>query len=74
MSDRQRYDEAVQGLATYGYEVIPDPPGYIVRHRSDRDDVSRARDLADLVELTELMEWAARRRELMGRPGAERAA
>jgi hypothetical protein len=74
MSDRQRYDEAVHGLAAYGYEVISDPPGYIVRHHSDHDDVSRARNLADLVELAELMEWAARRREPVGGPGAGRAA
>jgi hypothetical protein len=65
MTDRQQYDEAAHSLSVYGYEVILDPPGYIVRHHKDRDDVSRARHLADLVELAELMEWAARRRELV---------
>jgi hypothetical protein len=62
MPEQPRYDEAAQSLATYGYEVLPDPPGYIVRHRSDRGDVSRARHLDDLIELAELFDWAAQRR------------
>lgn len=61
MQDQQRCQAAIQCLHIYGYDVIPDPPGYIIRHRSDQDDVSRARHCADLVELAELFEWAARR-------------
>jgi hypothetical protein len=50
---------AIDCLATHGYEVLPDGTGYIVRHCSDPQDVSRARHLADLVELAELVEWRA---------------
>ena len=30
MQDQQRYDTAVQRLATYGYEVLAEPPDYLV--------------------------------------------
>jgi hypothetical protein len=63
MSDPDRYTEVVQRLAAYGYEVQPDPPGYIVQHGTNRDDLSRARHLDDLADLAELIEWAARRHE-----------
>jgi hypothetical protein len=72
MQDQQRYQEAVYCLETYGYDVLPSPPGYMVRHRSDDTDRSYARHLDDLVELAELIEWAARRRELVkGAQGKE---
>jgi hypothetical protein len=53
-------------LAVYGYEVQFDPPGYVVQHRINQADVSRARHLDDLADLAELMEWAARRHEQSG--------
>jgi hypothetical protein len=62
MQDRLRYQEAVHCLATHGYEVYADGAGYIVRHRDDRGDISKARHLDDLVELSELFDWAAQRK------------
>lgn len=63
MSDQQRYDEAVHCLETYGYEVIPDTRGYIVRNHSDRNDACRTRQVDDLIDLAELVERAAQRRK-----------
>lgn len=59
MQNHGRYHEAVRCLAVYGYEVIPDGPGYIVQRCDNCKDVSRARDLDDLVDIAELFEWAA---------------
>jgi len=61
MQDSEREQEAVGRLAAYGYEVIPDGSGYIVRRRDNHEDASRARHLDDLVELADLFEWAAQR-------------
>ena len=63
MQDQQGCQAAIECLDTLGYEVLPEAPGYIIRHRSDRDDVSHARDCADLIELAELLMWAAQRSE-----------
>lgn len=60
MQEPQHYDDLVRRLSAYGYDVEPDPPGYIVQHRINMGDRSRARHFDDLVDLTELMEWAAR--------------
>jgi hypothetical protein len=62
MNDQEQYEDAMRRLAVYGYEVYSDPPGYIVQHRIDNNDVSRMRHLADLVELAELIEWREARR------------
>jgi hypothetical protein len=70
MFDRQRYEHAVQCLAMYEYEVIPDMEGYLVRHCNDPDDISRARHLDDLVELAELSAWAAQRYKYGALPAA----
>jgi hypothetical protein len=70
MFDQQRYEQAVQCLAAYGYQVVPDMEGYLVRHRNDPDDTSRARHLGDLVELAELSEWAARHHKHREPPAA----
>ena len=59
MPKQPRYDEVVRCLDLDGYEVLPYPPGYIVRNRIDPTDVSLARDLDDLVDLAELFEWVA---------------
>jgi len=61
MQDSQRYEEVVQCLAVYGYDVIPDGSGYIVRRGQNHEDTSRARHLEDLEEFAELFEWAAQR-------------
>jgi hypothetical protein len=57
MNNQKRYDDAVYRLTAYGYEVVPDALGYVVRHRVDSDDVSRMRGLGDLVEFARLVEW-----------------
>jgi hypothetical protein len=58
MQEHQCYREAIDRLAVHGYEVIPDGLGYLVRRRDDREDISQARHLDDLMELAELFEWA----------------
>jgi hypothetical protein len=62
VNDQERYEHAVGQLAHCGYVVLLDEQGYIVRHLTDRDDVSRARNLSDLVEQAELLAWAEQRR------------
>lgn len=64
--DQQRCEAAIRALDSYGYDVLAEPPGFLVRHRQDAADVSRARHCADLIELAELVEWAAHRAELVG--------
>ena len=62
MNNQERYEDAVRRLLECCYEVVSDEHGYIVRHLMDRDDVSRASNLDELVELADLMEWAEQRR------------
>ena len=57
MEDAQHYQELINRLTQLGYEVLPNPPGYMVRHQLDHNDISHAYSLADLEELTELYEW-----------------
>ena len=61
MQNPQGYDEVIERFTACGYEVIPNPPGYIVRHGSDPNDASQARHLDDLIDLAELFELAALR-------------
>lgn len=61
MQEEERYQDLVRRLSTYGYDIRADPPGYIVQHRINTADRSRARHLDDLADLTELIEWAGRR-------------
>ena len=74
MQDHQRYREAVDCLAVYGYEVIPDGLGYLVRRRDDPQDISQARHLDDLMEFAELFEWAAQRTARFASPGVAQQA
>ncbi len=62
MNDGERFADAVHRLAKYGYEVLTDEHGYIVRHLTDADDVSCTRNLDELVDLADLMAWAEQRR------------
>ena len=62
MNPHERYEDTVRRLADYGYEVSSEWQCYIVGHRTDPNDVSRCDNLAQLVELADLMEWAEQRR------------
>lgn len=62
MDNQQLYEDAICRLHEQDYEVCPDERGYVVRHLVDGDDVSRMRDLDDLIEFADLMDWAAARR------------
>ena len=62
MDEQERYDDAVRRLSQYNYAVALDGQGYIVRHLTDPRDVSYIHNLDDLVDLADLMEWAAQRR------------
>jgi hypothetical protein len=68
MHNQKHYEDAVRRRARYGYDVVPRDRGYIVRHRSDSDDVSRARNLNELNDFADLMEWAAQRRAAQREP------
>lgn len=57
MDDQQRYDDLVQSFATLGYELMRSKYGYVVISRADPGDVSYARLLNDLADLTELIRW-----------------
>ncbi len=63
----EREQQAIDSLATHGYEVISDGAGYIVRDRSNPQDSSRAHHLEDLIELAELVEGRAQRESLARR-------
>lgn len=62
MNDQERYEDAVRRLAQYGYRVLSDDQGYIVESLTDPNDVSRAHDIDQLVELADLVEWRENRR------------
>ena len=62
MLTEERYSDAVSRLTRCGYEVLPDGQSYIVRCVTDSDDVSQTRNLDELVDLADLMEWAQKRR------------
>jgi hypothetical protein len=62
MDNQERQADAIRRLAQCSYEVLPDERGYIVRHLTDSNDVSRVHTLDDLVDLADLMEWAKQRR------------
>jgi len=73
MDDGHRLQEAIRCLAQYGYDVIPDGHGYVVSSRTDPDDRSFARHLADLDELAELFAWREQRLVPQVRPTLRRA-
>ena len=58
MNNTERYEDAVRRLLGRSYEVVIEEQGYRVQHLTDHNDVSYARNLNDLVELADLMEWA----------------
>jgi hypothetical protein len=62
MNKQEPYETIVRRLADCNYEVSADAHGYIVRHQTDTDDISRVRTLDELSELADLMEWAEQRR------------
>ena len=62
MNNQERYENTIHRLAECSYEVSSDEQGYIVRHQTDANDISRVRTLDELSELADLMEWAKRRR------------
>jgi hypothetical protein len=72
MDDEEHYKDAVRRLVECCYEVRPDDQGYIIQHRTERDDISHARHLNDLVELADLMEWAEQRRKSLRQEGDKR--
>jgi hypothetical protein len=47
----------------YGYDVVPEDAGYLIRHRIDQADVLHARYIDELSDIAELVEWAARRHQ-----------
>ena len=53
--------DVIQRLNNSGYNVFHDNDGYIIRHWRDVNDVSCARDFADLSDFADLVEWAAKR-------------
>lgn len=61
MRQEDSYEDAVRRLMSCGYEVYSDGQHYIVRCRADAADVSRCRNLGELVELADLFEWRERR-------------
>ena len=59
MSDSQLYAELVERLKVYNYEIEAIEHGYLVRNRSDPEDTSHARNLDDLTDLADLIQWRA---------------
>ena len=62
MSHHERYEDAVRQLAGCAYDVRSEAQCSIVCHRTDPNDISRCDNLAQLVELADMMEWAEQRR------------
>jgi hypothetical protein len=62
VNEDERYEDAVLRLLAFGYEVFSNGSGYRVQHRTDHLDTSLMRDLSDLVDFANLMEWAEQRR------------
>jgi hypothetical protein len=59
MQDDQQYQEAVRCLTQHGYRVTHDGQAYLVINLADPNDSSRARNLDDLSDLAELIQWRA---------------
>jgi hypothetical protein len=62
VNHQELYEDAVRRLLVYGYEVFSDESGYRVQHRTDSLDISLMRDVSDLVDFANLMDWADQRR------------
>jgi hypothetical protein len=56
------FEDAVRRLDRCNYDVHVEADGYLIQHRFDPSDVSRAPTLELLIDLADLMEWAARRK------------
>jgi hypothetical protein len=57
------FEDVVRRLDKCNYDVRVEPDGYLIQHRDDPADVSRAATLELLLDFTELMEWAAQRQQ-----------
>ncbi len=62
MDGEEGYEDAVPRLNAYGYVVVADGQGFIVKHMTDSNDVSSMRNLDELLDFADLMEWAAQKR------------
>jgi hypothetical protein len=67
VNEQEQYEDVARRLAVYKYDIFLDLPGYIVQHRTDNKDVSRMRDLDDLIEFAHLIEWREQRQTLTER-------
>lgn len=56
--------DLIKRLKDYGYDVVQNGQGYVARHQHDVQDVSCLRDLDDLQDFADLMEWAAQRQDM----------
>lgn len=58
MEPEQTERDAIERITSYGYNVQPDNDGYTVDNAHDRANISRMRDLADLLDFAALLKWA----------------
>jgi hypothetical protein len=66
VNQRELYEDAVRRLLACDYEVFSDESGYRVQHRTDELDISVMRDVSDLVDFANLMDWVEQRQNLRG--------
>jgi hypothetical protein len=66
VSHREFYEDAARRLLDCGYEIISEGSGYRVQHLTDRLDISLMRNISDLVDFADLVEWAELRRNSGG--------
>jgi hypothetical protein len=66
MNHHELYEDAVRRLLACGYQVFSDGSGYRVQHHTDRLDISLMRDVNDLVDFANLMEWVEQRQNRRG--------
>jgi hypothetical protein len=66
VNQRELYEDAVRRLLACGYEVFSDGSGYRVQHCTDDLDISLMRNVSDLIDFANLMDWAEQRRNGMG--------
>jgi hypothetical protein len=65
MTDEEHYQDAVRRLAKHDYVVTANhQSGYIVQCLTAADDMSNMRNLDELVEFADLMDWAEHRHKM----------
>lgn len=62
-AEHDYYTSLIERLGMHNYIVFPHGQAFIVRHRTDTNDESHIRNINDLADFADLIEWREHQRK-----------